>query len=103
MSTWCSGGIWQQPCRKKGVFTSGVYVQCAQAVNLFYLFLEVVVCLHKHHDLYSHHLDLDWYDEDRDPARGLVYVEHGVAGGDTGLSPDGIYDLLFSVFCQDSS
>jgi len=62
-----------------------------------------VVCLHKHHDLYSHHLDLGLYDGDRDLTRGLAYAERGVVGGDRGLSPDGDYDLLFSVFCQDSS
>jgi len=99
----CCDGIWQQPCREKEVFTGGVYVQCAQAVNSFYLFLEVEVCLHKHHGLCFHHLDRGLYDGDRDLARGLVYVEHGVVGGDTGLSPDGVYDLLFFVFCQDSS
>jgi hypothetical protein len=43
------------------------------------------------------------YDGDHDLAQGLVYVEHGVVGGDTGLSPDGVDDLLFFVFCQDSS
>ncbi len=57
---------------------------------MFYLFLEVEVCLRKHHDLYSRHLDPDLYDGDRDPARGLVYVEYGGAGGDRVLSPDGI-------------
>jgi hypothetical protein len=87
----------------KGVFTIRVYVHCAQVVNSFYLFLEVVVCLHKHHDLYSHHLDLGLYDGDHDLVRELVYVEHGVVGGDTGPSPDGVDDLLFFVFCQDSS
>lgn len=88
---------------KKKVVTNGVYVQCAQVVNSFYLFLEVVVCLHKHHDLYSHHLDPGLYDGDRDLTRWLAYGERGVGGGDTGLSPDGDYDLLFSVFCQDLS
>jgi hypothetical protein len=91
------------PADKKEKFTGGVYVQCVQVVNSIYLFLEAGVCLHKPHGLYSYHLDPGLCDGDRDPARGLVYGEHGVVGGDTGLFPDGFGDLLFFAFCQDSS
>jgi len=88
---------------EKKVIIGGVCVQRAQVVNLFYLFLEAGVCLHKRHDLYSHHLDPVLYDEDRDPVQGLVCVEYGVVRGDRGLFPDGISDPQFSVLCQDSS
>jgi hypothetical protein len=57
----------------KKVFTCGVYAQCAEVVNLFYLFLEAGAGLHRHHDRYSHQLDPVLYDEDRDLVQGLFY------------------------------
>jgi len=88
---------------EKKIFMGGVCVERAQVVNLFYLFLEAGVCLHKHHDRYSDHLDPALYDEDRDPVQGFVCGVHGVVRGDRDLFPDGISDPQFSVLCQDSS